>query len=291
LTLLATMVHVQHVEACPDIGPICDSMPQVPYQHDQHLYSNDLVLDAELGIVRHLAVQTIIGLRQTTDRIQFLDLAGAPYTPPVPDYHHRNETLVGPTDPWLMLHAGTTWGRYAWSARLGVTIPLGSTVPNPFELGREGLPHEHIQFGTGTFDPVCGAALERRFAKWALELSTLDRFTVATNSYGYQSGHKLLFTSLADTSFGLARWSFSGGLDLYHETAEVWSGVVEPEGNLGRTDIIFDGSAAWTIVPRWALTLGVKVPLHSFVEGEQATYPAIVTLGVTSALAFGSGAK
>jgi hypothetical protein len=284
-------MHVQHVEACPDIGPICDTQPQQPYQHDQHLYSDDMVLDAELGVAKHLAVQLIFGLRQTTDRIRFLDLNGQPYTPPVPDYHHRNETLVGPTDPWLMLHFGGESGRWTFSGRLGVTAPLGSTVPNPFVLGREGLPHEHIQFGDGTWDPLLGASVERAFDSFSLSLWTLNRLTFGTNLYGYQSGHRLLAGLTAASNFSLRRFTFSGGLDVYRETPEHWGGVIEDEGNLGRTDLILDLSVSWSFAESWLLTLGLKVPVYSYVQGEQATYPGILTLGVSTDFPLRRGSK
>jgi hypothetical protein len=280
-------MHVQHVEACPDIGPICQgTLPVAPYQHDQHLYTTDLTLDAELGVAPHVGIEVVAALRQTTERIQFLDPSGAPYTPPVPDQHHRNETLLGPTDPWVMVHTAWRAGAYGLAASAGVTIPLGSTVPNPFVLGREGLPHEHIQFGDGTFDPIVGAALERRFQGFTLGLWTLDRLTVGENDHGFESGHRLLFGSSAQSSLGLERFSFSGGIDVYRETTETWNRVVEPEGNLGRTDILLDISGAWRCGATTALTLGVKVPLHSFVTGEQASYPAIFALGVSSAYDF-----
>jgi hypothetical protein len=275
---------VQHVEDCPDIGPICATQPQVPYQHDQHLYSDDLVLDADLGLVSHLSFEGVFTLRQTTDRIRFLDLAGQPYVPPVPDYHHRNETLVGLTDPWLMLHAGGELGSYVLSARAGITVPLGSTVPNPFLLGREGLPHEHIFFGDGTWDPLVGAAVSHSIGPVGLSLWTLDRLVFGTNGYGFQAGNKLLAGLTSTSALGLARWVFTVGCDVYHEDAERWSGVIEQEGNLGRTDFIADLAASWAFTPAWKATLGLKIPFVSVVRGEQATYPGIVTLGVAGDL-------
>ena len=282
-------MHVQHVEACPDIGPTCDQVPSSsplvrPYQHDQHLYTSDLTLDGDVGLTPHLSFELVAALRQVTDRIRYLDLDGNPYTPPIPDYHHRNETLVGPTDPWLMLHAGTVVDAWTFAAKAGVTVPLGSTVPNPFILGEEGLPHEHIQFGTGTWDPVAGISMARQFESFALTAWTLDRFTFATNKYDYQSGDKLLFGASASTAFGLTSWSFSGGIDLYRETPERWSGIIEDEGNTGRTDVLFDGTATWAFSKRFSLVIGAKVPVFSHVQGEQASYPAIVTLGISGML-------
>lgn len=287
LALSGTAIHAQHVEACPDIGPICATVPQTPYQHDQHLYPLDELLTVELGLLPHLALEVDAGMRQVTDRIRFLTLDGAPYTPPVPDDHHRNETLFGPSDPTLLAHAGATWGSVSASARAGISVPLGSTVPNPFLLGRMGLPHEHIQLGAGTWNPVVGASIEKRFDAFSAALWTLDRFTVGTDGFGYQSGDKLLAGASASSALGLSRWSFTVGLDLYRETPERWSGVIEAEGNLGRTDLMLDASVAWAFTKDWGLDLGVKVPVHSVSQGEQASYPAILTLGIATSFDLG----
>lgn len=281
-------MHVQHIEECPDIGPICATEPQTPYQHDQNLFSTDLTLDADVGLRDHFSLEVIAGARQVTDRIRFLDLDGNSYAPPVPDFHHRNETLVGPTDPWLMLHTG--WGFEGWTfeAKAGVTIPIGATVENPFELGREGLPHQHVQFGTGTWDPVAGASVARSMGSWSLSAWTLNRLTLATNTHGYQSGHKLLAGIQGVTGFGLQRWRFTGGLDIFRETPERWGGVIEEEGNLGRTDLIVDVSAAWSFAKTWSLSVGAKIPVFTDASGEQTTYPAIVNLGIATSLSAAS---
>jgi hypothetical protein len=279
------VTHSQHVEECPDIGPICATQPQQPYQHDQHLYTWELDADIEVGLVPHLAAELTLGLRQVVERISYLDLEGNPYVPPVPDIHHRNETLTGPVDPWLMLHAGASWEGFIGTVRGGVTLPLGSTVPDPFQLGLEGLPHEHIQFGDGTFDPVAGLTLQRTFGPVTLNAFTLDRFPVARNHYGYQAGATLLFGAAAQSGLGLRLWNFSSGIDLFQQTTERWSGVQYTEGNLGRTDVLLDLSAAWSFAPSWSAVLGLKIPVYVHAVGAQVTYPAILSLGVV----WGSG--
>jgi hypothetical protein len=267
------------VEECPDIGPICATQPQQPYQHDQHLYTWQLDADIEVGLVPHLAVELTLGLRQVVERISYLDLDGQPYVPPVPDVHHRNETLTGPVDPWLMLHTGASWEGFVGTLRAGVTLPLGSTVPDPFKLGLEGLPHEHIQFGNGTFDPVAGLTLQKELGPVTVDLWTLDRFPVAENSYGYQAGVTLLFGAGVQSGLGLRDWNFSGGVDLYRQNAEHWSGVEYSEGNLGRTDVLLDLSTSWAFTPHWSAVLGLKIPLYTYAVGAQVSYPAILSFG------------
>jgi hypothetical protein len=282
LSLIGTALHVQHIEACPDIGPICATTPQTPYQHDQHLYTTDLSADFELGLAPNLALHILAGIRQVTDRIQYLDLEGAAFTPPIPDTHHRNETIIGPTDPWIMMHFGTDLDSNTWivSAQGGITLPFGSTVANPFRLGDLGIPHEHVQLGTGTVDLVTGLSIERRFEALRISAWTLDRFTVFTNRFGYKAGHRLLGALQASSPLGTGDFDFTLGIDLFREMAETWSGVVESEGNLGRTDLFADAGIAWRFADGYRAMLDVKVPFWTHATGEQVHYPAILTLGI-----------
>jgi hypothetical protein len=279
LNLAGTILHEKHVEACPDIGPICQTVPQPPYQHDQHLYTLDFIGDVELGLLSHLAVEVLFTVRTVVERIRFLDLEDRPYTPPVADYHHRSETLFGPTDPWLMLHLGFDWEGFMVTARGGVTAPIGSTVPDPFRLGDLGLPHEHIQFGTGTIDPVGGLSIQRRIGFFTLTLWTLDRIIIGTNGYGYHGGNRYYFGALAESAFGLEDWTFGLGLDLLRERPETWNGIRYDEGNVGRTDILVDATVSRALSSFFSAVLGLKVPLYTHGEGVQISYPAILSLG------------
>jgi hypothetical protein len=83
-------------------------------------------------------------------KVRYETLGGQPYVPPYGDIHHRTETLRGFSD--AQLTAVFPLGPFLVGG--GLSIPLGDTVPNPIVLGREGKKHEHIQFGTGTVDPL-----------------------------------------------------------------------------------------------------------------------------------------
>ena len=123
-----------------------------------------------------LAVDLLWSLRGVVQRFILRDLATLqPIEPPFgEELHHRNETLVGLTDPWLSVRAGQQRGPWSAIFRIGATLPVGNTVPNPFELAREGKVHEHIQFGTGTVDP---------FIEWEVR-RLAGRFTIAANMLG-----------------------------------------------------------------------------------------------------------
>jgi hypothetical protein len=113
----------------------------------------------------------------------------------------------------------------------------------------------------------------------------------SADRYGYRSGHRLLAGVSATSALGLQRFSFTGGLDVYRETPETWSGVVEDEGNIGRTDLLVDLTASWRFTAGWLVTFGLKVPVFSAVQGEQASYPGIATLGVSTDFELGAPAR
>lgn len=58
-----------------------------------------------------------------------------------------------------------------------------------------------------------------------------------------------------------------------------WDGVIEEEGNLGRTDLLVGAALVRHVGQAGALTLHVKVPLLTRAHGAQVDYPVIVALG------------
>jgi hypothetical protein len=194
------------------------------------------------------------------------------------DIHHRTETLAGPGDPWALVVVGREKGPWSLALRGGVSIPLGRTEENPFALGREGLPHQHIQFGTGTWNPMAGFAVGRRLGATRVVLGGLGRFVLYENDHGYRAGHRYDVSLVADRRLH-GRWRLYGGFDLAREEAERWSGVIEEEGNLGRTDLLASLALVRELGAAGAATLHVKVPVLVRAHGAQVDYPVILALG------------
>jgi hypothetical protein len=245
--------------------------------HVQDIEVADAALVAEYGLARGLGLSLTSFYRRVTTRIHFQDADHQPLALPDGDIHHRDETLTGPGDPWALLVAGTARGPWSMAVRAGVSIPLGRTEENPFAFGRRGLPHEHIQFGTGTWDPMLGVSLGRALGKASVIASALARLPRYENEHGYRAGHRFDASLVADRRLG-GRWRAQTGLDLAHESAERWSGVIEEEGNLGRTDLLVSAALVRQVGAAGALSLQVKVPLFSRAHGAQVDYPAIVGL-------------
>jgi hypothetical protein len=251
------------------------------YMHHLRITTGDVSLATALGLTRTLGVDALVPFRLNRERIEFTDLAGAPYVPDPPDVHHENRTLVGIADPWLMVHWGDTWGAWSAGARLGAAIPLGGTVPDPFVLGDAGLPHEHIQFGAGTLQPVGTLAVARELGGWALSLRGFTRQGVWTNQYGYQGGDVYLGSLIASSKLGTMLWSFEAGPTIYRELAETWGGEVQYEGNLGRTDVYAEGHANYVVSHGLSLGAEVRVPLSTHATGAQLDVPLTFRLSAT----------
>jgi thiol-disulfide isomerase/thioredoxin len=200
-----------------------------------------------------------------------------------PYIHHHNETLVGPGDPWLAARVAVAASGFTFSARLGTTIPIGSTVPNPFLLGDMGLPHEHTQFGTGTFEPIAGVEAYRTFGSVTVDAYWLTIQSLYENGYGYKAGNRYAFGASAASGLGTSHWRFRAMLDRTSETAESWSGIVyTTEGNIGRVDVIAGAEASYSFAEDWRAALAVKVPVYTHVTGGQVDTPLYVALTLST---------
>lgn len=245
--------------------------------HVQHFTMTDTAASVARGFGGGFGLESVAFLRHVTSRIRYEDLDRRPIVVPEGDIHHRNETLVGPGDPWLMAVAGRRVGAWSMALRGGVTIPLGQTEANPFDLGRRGLRHQHIQFGTGTWDPLAGLGVARRLGDVVTSASVLARLPVSENRHGYRAGRRLQVTTAADRRIH-GPWRAQAGLDYAHETAETWDGRIEEEGNLGRSDLLLAAGIVRQLGSR-ALALNVRVPLRTRSNGVQVDYPAIFSIG------------
>jgi len=262
------------------IRHVADDEPEnpTPYWHVQSLIVSELAFNVAYGIRPDFGIEAMIPLRSVKDEVHYLDLAGEPYTPPNPGLHHRDETLTRLADPQLTFQFGHAFKPVNVSGRVGLSVPLGKTEPNPFELGRQGLWHQHIQFGSGTWDPILGIALSRKFGELDTQFCGYARLTFAENSHGYKAGNR--YSGLFDVSHKIgSAWSMSGGLVLNNESAERWSGIIETEGNLGRTDLLVAIGAGRTFKTAGVMSINVQVPIASHSTGEQVKIPWVLSIG------------
>ncbi|MFP2926465.1 hypothetical protein ACLESO_14840 [Pyxidicoccus sp. 3LG] len=285
LALLATSVRVVHESYCPDIGPICNERDEPPQLHDQRFSLGELRARVEYGLTDTWGLELQLPLRLNSTTVQFRRLDGTPVTLDYVNIHHRDETLFGLGDAWLRARYAFGLGDVGLVARAGLTVPVGGTVENPFALGDAGLEHQHVQFGTGTVQPLLALEAERRWDGWSARAWGQAQLSLVENRFGFRSGSRFAVGVSGEVKV-VGALRVSAGADLANEQPERWNGRVQQDGNLGRTDVLVGGGLAY---PLGAVELGltVRVPVYQHIIGHhgQLTYPGL--LGLTAETVFG----
>lgn len=238
--------------------------------HDQDIVTNETRLAAELGVTPWLAAGLVLPLRVFDTSIRYLDASGEEVQIENPFIHHHDETLVGLGDPWLYARTSRRAGGFMLGARLGVSLPLGRTEEDPFELGDMGLAHEHSQFGSGTLQPLLGVEAARTFGSVRAEVFGLTLQSLYENKHGYYAGDRYAGGAGVASSLGTTKWRFRTTVEIQHETAERWNGIVRTdEGNTGRTDVLAGAEVMFRLTDDWHAGVSVKVPVYTHVQGGQ----------------------
>jgi len=290
--LTGTTVHVVHEAGCRDLGA-CEEVPAQPtFFHDQNLYPAELRLSGEYGLDRVWGIEAQLPLRVIRTTIKYTDQSGAPYEPLDPDIHHRNETIFGVADPWILVRAGTTLDHWWVAARAGASLPLGRTEANPFALGDRGLRHQHIQLGSGTFDPVGVVEASRLFGAVQLQLFTQAHVPVYENEHGYRAPWRIYGGgSVGHSIAGDVSGSF--GLEGSHEAAERWDGHMRQDGNLGRSEVLVAAALRYR-AGATELSLSARAPVwRHIVIGDEppGTLSSPLILSLSATHVFGKGSS
>jgi thiol-disulfide isomerase/thioredoxin len=256
--------------------------------HDQSIAIGELRMAAELGVAEDLGIALSVPLRLLDTSIRYLD-DGRTVDIAAENIHHRNETLAGIADPWLLAHMHKQWGRTSIDLRAGASLPLGRTEEDPFALGEAGLPHQHVQFGAGTLNPIAGAEVHRDFGRMGLRLYALTVQSLYDSGKGYQAGDRYQGGVAALSPLGTRAWRFEAGLEGLGETAERWNGMVhDDDGNRGRFDLLVAGSAGRALGGGFEGYVGVKVPVVTHTVGGQLEYPILLEVAVSRQFEIGA---
>ena len=179
------------------------------------------------------------------------------------DNHHRNETYMGPTDTDIFL-GYQTQGLFVdhdfLMGRIGTTIPLGKTEEDPWKLGDAGLEHLHIQFGTGTFNPIADLHYGLPLYKGLrANISIRGKLPFYENSKTYRGSREVTYT--AGLHYSLSDWlSFQAGYLGFYQSFAYWAGEQDINSGLRFSMASF---AASVITPyNVPLSLAVMLPLQ-----------------------------
>ena len=198
------------------------------------------------------------------------------------DIHHRNETYTGFSDVDLLLGykvRGFFKTDDALSARLGTTIPIGKTEENPWELGDTGIEHLHIQFGTGTFNPI--ASLQYNLPLYrglTMTASARGMFPFYENRKAYRGSAELGWT--AGFTYRLFDWfSFSGNYLGFYQSSAAWAGERDINTGLRYSMAAFGMSVA--TLEGISVSANVMFPLTQetlYDEGDAIQFGNLVSL-------------
>jgi hypothetical protein len=199
--------------------------------------------------------------------------------------HHPAATLSGFADASL-LAARRARGVLADGDTLllaaGTTVPLGRTEHDPFELGEEGLAHEHVQFGTGTFDPLLEAYYSRPLGgAWELAAYATARLPLYENDKAYFPPLQLSAGGLVSRRLS-ERLGAHLGVGAFRQEGARWDGILDRDGGFEALELT--AGASWSVGASARLTLGLIVPLseRSLVDAaERFERGTAVTLGIS----------
>jgi thiol-disulfide isomerase/thioredoxin len=250
-----------------------------PLQHHTTLLATDLRLFGEYGLIPGLAVQAMLPLRIVGTKTRYTDLLGAPLSPDYRSIHHRNETIAGIGDPQLLLHRGFKAFGLAFGGRMGISIPLGVVHEDPYRLGDQGLPHEHIQFGTGTWDPVVAFDASAPVGGFSLAAFAGLQAPLYEGPRGYRAGARSQGGLVLSRPFEPVTLRLSA--QVLHEQPERWHGhVPTDDGNQGRTDLYVAPGLTWNFTGEWMLNADVRIRTWSHVVNAQLDMPVVLELGI-----------
>lgn len=284
MVTLGTFVETEHDATEPVVG-----QGPLDIVHDQDLLVSEARLAVDVGLPRGFGASLMLPIRMVRSQIAYRDLAGDEVMIENAGIHHRDETLTGLGDPMLLGTYGQKLGPVRVVGKLGVTLPLGRTEDNPFTAEALTRPHQHVQMGTGTFNPVLAAEVTWARDGWTAGAFALTQQVVYENSRGYQAGDRYALGLALRRQLG-AVWSVRGGLETQIERAERWDGEIQmDDGNRGRVDAMVAAGASWAATKALSLELGLKIPFVTHAVGGQLDMPAILELGAS--WSFGAGPR
>ena len=144
--------------------------------------------------------------------------------------HHRNQTYRGISDMDILLgynRQGILMENDSLTAKFGTTIPLGKTEDDPWKLGAMGKEHLHIQFGTGTFNPIGDLRYSIPiYGGLAANVNLRGKFPFYENSKTYRGSWDVTYS--AGLNYRLNDWLSvqTSYLGLYQSYAH-WAGDID----------------------------------------------------------------
>ncbi|MFN2385086.1 MAG: hypothetical protein ABR576_02160 [Thermoanaerobaculia bacterium] len=257
LSLAYGTFETSHVASCPDVAPECSEFAIPDHEHRARLglFHGDLIVSH--GVNERLTLSGRLPYDVKDMEIEYRTLEGDSYEPPYGDIHHRTEVLRGLSDAELLATYTLAPG---WLIGAGLTIPLGQTEADPIELGRRGLRHQHIQFGSGTVDPRLAIQWSYLLGRVQISAAGDARIPLYENRHGFKAPVTLRWSLGPNVSVGTTGLSvqFAG----QYQSIGRWNGEVDEGTGFHHGGVFLNGS--FLIAP--ALRVSPGIYLEAFSE-------------------------
>lgn len=176
--------------------------------------------------------------------------------------HHRDGTYEGVSDPKLL---AAHWlpavfrDDDALEFALGTSIPLGRTEADPFKAGDAGQEHLHIQFGSGTFDPLA----EVYYAVPLLSSVVMrvfggGRFPVYENEKTYRAPVEVATGLSLEQHDLFAQVSLRAAYAFFYQGYGYWDGERDPNSGLVSHSVVLAATA--DLGAGTSIGLGLRLP-------------------------------
>ncbi len=186
--------------------------------------------------------------------------------------HHRDATYQGFSDLDLLLaysQHGLFQEHDMFTAKFGTTIPVGKTEEDPWILGDNGLEHLHLQFGTGTFNPI--ADLHYSFPVYGglrANASIRSKVPFYENSKTFKGSWEVTYTG--GFNYQVADWLslHSSYLGLYQSYAH-WDGEIDINTGLRFSMVSLGSSIATPYNVPLSITLMLPIQQETLWDDSQ----------------------
>ena len=176
--------------------------------------------------------------------------------------HHQDETHTSLGDLMLLaahrksnLFRDGDWLKVAF----GTSVPTGTTEEDPFKAGDRGEEHLHIQFGTGTFDPLLELNYRTPLSpRFSLSGYALGRAPLYENSKTYQGPPEITSGLLVGYRPRDRLFLHLNGT-LYYQGFAHWDGVRDESSGLVATSAMVGVTVGLT--PGTSLGFDVRYPV------------------------------
>jgi hypothetical protein len=245
-----------------------------PSRHMQEFLALASDLSINYWLNEWLSIKLMVPYRATHVVADFLNKQGELLPTNFESIHHRDEIIQGLGD--LRLGVGIEGDidelllGLRYQIKLGLTLPTGNVEPDPFVLGKNGIEHQHMFFGSGTVNPWSELALSIPTGPVSVIVGAAVSVPLYRGEYDYKGSTELSGT-LGVQYLLIDSFSVMISQEVYHETPASWG--TNEANNSGRTDLLASLNLSWRATSKLFLNVGLRKPYASFSEGHQLLIP------------------